>query len=106
MDDLMDFDLKPAEYQTQLRVYNKEGEIFGVQPCACHAEPEEAIAFAEKKAVELKEFIAGGCTKWDDEEIYAADCVVETLVEVEGELSYEGTIWIQPIYLAERIETS
>lgn len=106
MDDLTDFDLKPAEYQTQLRVYNKEGEIFGIQPCACHAEPEEAIAFAEKKAAELKELIAGGCTKWDDEEIYAADCVVETLVDVEGEPSYEGTIWRQPIYLAECTEIS
>lgn len=100
MDDLIDFDLQPAEYQTQLRVYNKEGDIFGIQPCAAHSTPEEAIAFAEKKAVELKERIAGGCTKWDGEEIYAADCAVETIVEVDGELSYEGTLWAQPIYLA------
>lgn len=101
MDDLMDFDLKPAEYQTQLRVYNKDGEIFGIQPCACHADPEDAIIFAEYKVEELKACIAGGARRWDGIEIYAADCAVETIIELDGELRYEGAIWTKPVYCAD-----
>lgn len=98
IDDLEDFDLKPAEYSTRLRVYDDTGEIFGVQVCACHEDPHEAIEFAKLKAKEMAKLLETCVYNWDGQVIYGADIVVETVITIDGYSEDAGKIFRDIIY--------
>ena len=104
VDELEDFDLKPAEYQTRLRVYDKTGEIFGVQICACHENPDEAVEFAKLKAKEMAGLMETCVYNWDGQTIYGADVVVETVITVEGYSEDAGKIFRDTVYEREDIK--
>lgn len=98
VDELEDFELKPADYQTRLRVYDKTGEIFGVQICACHENPDEAVEFAKLKAKEMAGLMETCVYNWDGQIIYGADVVVETVITIEGYSEDAGKIFRDIVY--------
>ena len=99
VDELQDFELQEAEYQTQLRVYNNKKEMIGVQPCACHSQPMEATEFAEKKAEEMEQVMRACVYNWDGEIIAAAEIVVETIVQVDGQAVDSGIIFKRTVFV-------
>jgi hypothetical protein len=93
-----DFDLTPATYRTILQVYNKDEEILGVQTCGEHLDPEEALEFAKKKATDLARVFNRDTVTWEGQEIWAATLTLETVVSVEEEESYAGTLFQDTIF--------
>lgn len=93
-----DFDLTPACYRVLLQAYNSEGEELGVLVSAECPDPEEAITFAEKKATELSKTFKESSVKWDDQEIRTLIVSVETVVVVDDEEAYIGTLFKDTIF--------
>lgn len=93
-----DFDLIPATYRTILQVYNKDEEILGVQTCGEHLDPEEALEFAKKKAIDLAKVFNRDTVTWESQEICVATLTLETVVLVEGEESYAGTLFQDTVF--------
>jgi hypothetical protein len=93
-----DFDLTPATYRTILQVYNKDEENLGVQVCGEHLDPEEALEFAKKKATDLAGIFERDTVTWDGEEIWAATLSLETVILVDEEESYTGTLFEDTLF--------
>lgn len=93
-----DFDLTPACYRVLLQAYNSEGEELGILVSAESPDPEEAITFAEKKATELSKALKESSIKWDDQEIHTLIVSVETVVVVDEEEAYIGTLFKDTIF--------
>jgi hypothetical protein len=61
------------------------------------ADPEEAIKVAKLKAEGFKQLFEKGNTKWGDVELSLVVISVETVVKVDGEEQYVGTLFTEGI---------
>lgn len=93
-----DFDLEPAEYQTLFHVFDERGACFGTQPCACHDNPEEAIKFAKIKANEMRSILSNNIYNWDGQTVFGAAVTVETVITVDGEQELAGTLFNETVF--------
>ena len=98
MCDLEDFDLEPCEYRVIATGYDLKGEeINGSLLLAADPDPEEAIRLAKLKLDGFKKLIEGGSTKWGDTKLSLVVLNVETVIKVDGEEQYAGSIWTEGV---------
>lgn len=99
IDEIEDFDLKPATYAVTLLLFDKDGECLDAKVHSIYKDPDKAINQAKSKAIELAKFYSATTDfKWKGEEVYGAMVTVETLIECE-EASDAGTLFKDTIYV-------
>lgn len=92
--EIEDFDLEPCEYRVIATGYDLEGEeIQGSLVLAVDLDPEEAIRVAKLKLDGFKKLIDSGFTKWGETELSLVVINVETVVKVDGEEQYVGSLF-------------
>ncbi len=99
IDEIEDFDLKPATYAVTLLIFDKDGECLDAKVLSIYEDPDKAIDQAKKKAMELaKLYSATPDLRWEGEEVYGAMVTVETIIDYE-EASEAGTLFKDTIYV-------
>lgn len=94
MDDLMDFDLEPCEYRTLVQGIGAEGEeLDGVLHLWAGEDPDEAILIAKDKIPSLQTLLDFQGSNWYGKPLAALHVWVETVVKVEGDDHFAGSIF-------------
>ena len=102
--DELNFDLEPAEYLVQVQTFDGEGEVIDTIPLGRYRNPEEAVKVAKVKATELHKLLSCGTTKSEGKHIWVAELTVETVVVVEDEETFAGTIFKEILYNERKLE--
>lgn len=102
MDDLIsaidNFDLVPCEYRVLASSFDLDGkDLPGPRVLAGLVDPEEAIRIAKLEADNFDRQIKQGNIYWDNKEFSLVVVSVETVVNVEGEEQYVGTLFTEAV---------
>lgn len=96
MTELEDFELEPCEYRVLAHGFDLNGdELPGTLVLWANPDPDEAIQVAKEKLKNFEDLHrAGGCgSKWGGKQLSLVVISVETVIKVEGEEQYAGTLF-------------
>ena len=94
MDDLMDFDIQPCDYQVIAEGFDEEGQEIGDAVIFHHEEdPDLAVQKAKELLNSLRCLASSGCDIWNGKKYSRVEVRVETVIFLDGEEQCEGAIY-------------
>lgn len=94
MTELEDFELEPCEYRVLAHSFDLNGdELPGVIVLWAGFDPDEAIKAAKEKLKNPEDLIRVGGKKWKDKQLSFIAVSVETVIKVDDEEQYAGTLF-------------